>query len=111
MRSYHITDLTPEDVRRITERLRAMELEAGLEGLYWLPVPSALLSDVQQKHAPDCGPYVMGLEVEDDSLRLEFLVRARGMLRCECVHYASSKLETHMMRYLDDLLSQLGIAV
>lgn len=111
MRSYHITDLTSEDIRRITDRLRAMELEAGLEGLYWLPVPPTLLSDVQQRHATGCGPYVMGLEVEDDSLRLEFLVRARGVLRCECVHYASPKLETYMMRYLDDLLSQLGVAV
>lgn len=111
MRGYHITDLTAEDVGRITERLRAMGLDAGLEGLYWLPVPPSLFSAVQREHLADCGPYVMGLEVNDDSLSLEFLVRARGILRCACVHYAAPELEAHMMRYLDDLLSQLSVPV
>lgn len=52
----------------------------------------------------------MGLEVDEHSVRLELLVRARGRLRCECVQYASSELRAHMQAYLDQLLRDLGIA-
>ena len=88
-----------------------MELSAGMDGLFWLPCPKAMLSDVQQAHEDECGPHCMAVELTDDSLRLEFLVRARNKLRCECVAYASSELRMHMITYIDDMLHELGIYV
>lgn len=108
MRLYCIDELTQQDVTSITARLNEMELGAGLPGLFWLPVPTALLQDVQREHA-ECGPHCMALEVLDDSLRLELLVRARNKLRCECVAYASPELQRHMMDYVDSLLRELSI--
>ena len=111
MRSYRIDDLTPEDVQAVKARLDALELGAGMEGVYWLPVGTAHLSPLQQEHTDTCGPHVMALEVEEDFLQLELLVRARNTLRCGCMHYAAPELQRHMMDYVDGLLRELRIAV
>ncbi|MBQ3058894.1 MAG: hypothetical protein IJD16_01055 [Desulfovibrio sp.] len=109
MRWYVIDELETEAAERLTARLREMELEGSIDGLYWLPLPAALLSAVQREHDQSCGPHVMALEVEEHSLRLELLVRARSRLRCDCVHYASPALVTHMIEYLEQLLTDLSI--
>ena len=75
----------------------------------WLPIPTHMLSAVQKEHESQCGPYVMALECEETSLRLELLVRARGRIRCECVAYASPELQRHMMDYITDTLKELHI--
>jgi hypothetical protein len=49
------------------------------------------------------------LELADEALRLELLVRARNKLRCDCVAYAEQKLVNHMIIYLHGLLDGLKI--
>ena len=93
MRYFLIDDLRAEETKRLCEHLDAMDLGAGLDGIYWLPIPAHMLSAVQKEHESQCGPYVMALECEETSLRLELLVRARGRIRCECVAYASPELQ------------------
>ena len=107
---YAVDDLSAEETARLAQALRDMEFSSGMNGLYWLPVPEAMLSPVQREHAADCGPYALGLELEEHSLRLELLVRARGRLRCDCVRYAGPELRAHMIAYLDQLLTDLQIA-
>ena len=51
----------------------------------------------------------MGLEIEENFVRLELLVRARSRMRCECVHYASPELRDRMIVWLENLLAELGI--
>jgi hypothetical protein len=109
MRSYYIDEFVPGELERLAERLESMELSAGVEDLYWLPVPQKLLTPVQQEHAHECGPYVLALEILDEALRLELLARARNRLRCECVAYAEQHLVTHMILYLHGLLDELKI--
>ena len=109
MRSYYIDELVPGELERLAERLDKMEIGAGMEDLYWLPVPNDLLTPIQKQHAGECGPYVLALEILDEALRLELLVRARNRLRCDCVAYAERKLVNHMIGYLHDLLEGLKI--
>ena len=109
MRSYYLDDFVPGELERLAERLDGMELSAGMDALYWLPVPPKLLTSLQKKHAAECGPYVMALEILDGALRLELLVRARNRLRCDCVAYAEQRLAHHMIRYLHELLDELEI--
>ena len=111
MRWYHIDEIKPGGTARLAERLESMELSAGIADLYWLPVPPALLGAVQREHLALCGSYVMALELFPDALRLELLVRARGILRCECVAYAEPDLVRHMMNYVNELLEELEITV
>ncbi|CAI3223179.1 hypothetical protein [uncultured Desulfovibrio sp.] len=105
MRWYAVDDLTEKETARLQSLLTQMGLAAGMDGLYWLPPPDDLLSPLQREHAESCGPYVMGLELEETSLRLELLVRARGRLRCDCVHYAGPALREHMIAWLERLLN------
>jgi hypothetical protein len=109
MRSYYIDEFVPGELERLAERLDSMELSAGVEDLYWLPVPRVLLTPMQKKHESECGPYVLALEILDDALRLELLVRARNRLRCDCVAYAGQKLAYYMIKYLHGLLDELKI--
>ena len=109
MRWYGIDDITAEDTAKLTATLTEMELTSGMDGLFWLPVPHELLSPMQREHLESCGPHVMGLEVEENSVRLELLVRARGRMRCDCVHYAAADLRDSMIAWLENLLADMGI--
>jgi len=109
MRSYCLDEFVPGELERLAERLDGMKLSAGMDTLYWLPVPQKLLTPLQKKHERECGPYVLALEILDESLRLELLVRARNRLRCECVAYADHGLVHHMLRHLHSLLDELKI--
>lgn len=109
MRAYQIDELTPEDVRKIDEALADRGLAGPISGIHYLPVPDDLLSAEQRGHLPRCGPYFLPLETGDGWIRLEFLVRARSILRCSCIAYASPGIRSHMTAWLDALLAELGI--
>ena len=49
MRYFLIDDLRAEETRRLCEHLDAMDLGAGLDGIYWLPIPAHMLSAVQKE--------------------------------------------------------------
>lgn len=110
MRWYVVDELSAEETARLGRALLDMKLDSGMNSLYWLPVPENLLSPVQREHAAHCGPHVLALELEEHGLRLELLVRARGCLRCDCVHYAEPELRAHMIAWLDQLLADLRIS-
>jgi len=109
MRSYYIDGFVSGELERLAERLKTIELVAGMENLYWLPVPGDLLTPLQKQHERECGPYALALEILDAALHLELLVRARNRLRCDCVAYAEPALINHMMAYLHGMLDELKI--
>jgi hypothetical protein len=109
MRSYCIDEFVPGELERLAERLDSMGLSSGMDDLYWLPVPTNLLTPLQKKHEGECGPYVLALEILDEALRLELLVRARNRLRCDCVAYAEQRLVNHMIIYVHALLDEFKI--
>jgi hypothetical protein len=115
MRSYFIEELYPEQLAMLRRALDARGLSGGLEGIYYLPLPEELLTDVQRAHAGECGPHILALEavelVDEGALKLELLVRARGKLRCECVAYATPEQRAWAIAWLDDFIRQLDISV
>jgi len=111
MRWYTIDELPPADVKRLAAAMDARGMRGPIEGLYYLALPAGLLSEEQAAHAAECGPHVMALEVEDEFLRLELLVRARGKMRCSCVHYAGPEARGWAMNHLDALIRELDIQV
>ena len=109
MRTYTIDQLEEADTAAINSRLLDMELQAGLEGVYWLPVPHEMLTPAQTRHFDSCGPYCLALEVERNAVHMELLVRGMGRIRCECLSFASQELRNHMIDYLEGMLKELGI--
>jgi len=109
MRQYTVTELSEKDIETIEKALQEKKLQASIEHLYWIPVPEDLLTPLQKEHAATCGPHVMALEVARSSLSLEFLVRARNKIRCDCITYADDGLILAMIHRVDAFLAGLGI--
>jgi hypothetical protein len=109
MRIYTIDQLGEHDIALLQERLLFLELQAGVEGVYWLPVPENMLTPLQKEHQESCGPYCLALEVTDSALHLELLVRGLGRISCACLGFASEQLRDHMIAYIEDTLRELGI--
>ena len=110
MRQYVVSEITPDEMERLTKLLTDRGCAAGVEGIFWLPVPEEHLTDIQKEHAEQCGPHVMALETNGDSVGLELLVRAKGRIRCDCIGWAGDGLVLAMMREVDALLAQAGHA-
>lgn len=110
MRIYSIDQLTEKDTSAIGERLKEMELQGGVEGVFWLPVPEAFFTPLQKEHRPVCGPYCLALVVEETSIHLELLVRGIGRISCQCLGFASEELRNHMIGFLEHMLSDLKIS-
>ena len=106
MRSYLIDELQPEVLDRLEAALTAQGCQSGIERLYWLTLDDDLLLPVQREHATSCGPHCLALERLDDGVRLEFLGRAKGRMRCECVSYPTPEAERRMMERLDALVAE-----
>jgi len=111
MRWYTIDELYPKDVERIVAAMETRGMRGSIDGLYYITLPAELLSDEQTAHAAECGPYIMAIEVEEEFLRLELLVRARGKMRCSCVHYAGPETRAWAMNHLDTIIRELDIQV
>lgn len=109
MRNYLIDDLTEENVKTIRKVLESKNMNGSMDDIYWLDLPESLYSSEQKDHAKECGPYSFGIEVLEDSLRMELLVRARSILRCSCVAYASPEQRSFAIDWVDTLLKEHDI--
>ena len=115
MRSYLIEDLTEADLEKVVNAFNDLGFRGPIDDIYYLPVPDELLQDEQKAHMGECGPYFMGLEtiagIDESSLKLELLVRARNKIRCSCVTYATPEQRRHMIDYLDQFIDELEISI
>jgi len=111
MRAYTVDELYDEDVAKIGECLARKGWSGPVTGMYYVPIPDDLLGPEQREHSESCGPFFLPLEIGDNWVRLEFLVRSRQILRCSCVAYANSRLREDMINGLDNLIKSLDIAV
>ena len=109
MRCYLVDELQPEVIASLEAQLTKRGCQSGIERLYWLPLEKERLLPVQREHESSCGPHCLALEILDDAVRLEFLVRAKGRMRCECVCYLSPEAERHMMDWLDARIMEAEI--
>jgi len=108
MRAFLIDEITPEDMEKLENWLKEQEL-LSIERLYHFHLPPRLLTTMQQEHAPECGPFYMAVETGRNWVRLELLVRAKRILRCACIAYATPEQQEYMVIYLENLLKDLNI--
>lgn len=115
MRTYLLEDIVDKDYKVIMEAFDNLGFKGPLDGIYYLPMPEELLQQEQVDHIGECGPFFMALECidkeDENSLRLELLVRARNKIRCSCVSYSTPKQREHMIEYLDQFIEELEISI
>ena len=81
-----------------------------MEGLYWLPLKEDLLTGMHASHK-ECKPHYFALELLEDRLSCEFLVRAENSIRCDCIRYASKAQREWLIEFIDTILEKLEINI
>jgi hypothetical protein len=105
MRQFLVDELTREERANIDSYLKRTLKPGPIDGLFWLPVPPDLIGAEQMGHE-ECGPFYFAIELGDDVLRLELLVRSQTNLHCSCIAYASPAQRDFVLKFVDTLLTR-----
>ncbi len=105
MRQLLIDDLTNEERAVVDSFLKRNTIPGPIAGMYWLAVPKDLLGAVQRDHE-DCGPFFMGIELGDDRVAFELLVRSQTNLHCNCIAYATPEQRGFLLELIDRMVRE-----
>lgn len=105
MRHFVIDQLSREERENIHGYLKRTLQAGAIEGMYWLSVPDDLLGSAQRGHAP-CGPFYFAVEVEEQRVVFELLVRSKSNLHCSCISYADRPQREFLLNYIDRLVEE-----
>ena len=108
MKQYVIDELQPADHKKLKEFFHDHFSASRVDGIYWLPVESGLLTAEQAEHA-DCHPLCFAIDLESDRLAFELLLRTQNRMQCSCMGYATEAQRNWLIRYADTILEQLEI--
>ena len=109
MKQYVIDELRPGDHKKIKQYLDDVYGAAEMGAIYWVPIAEDMLTEIQREHN-DCQPYYFAIELAENQLALEFLVRTKNRIRCACIGYASKDLRIWIMEAVDAIFEKLDIA-
>ncbi len=110
MKQYLIDELRLEDYAKIKAYLDENIKTSPIDGLYWIPLEKDLLSGIQATHQ-ECGPHYFALELHEDRIACELLVRAEQSIRCNCIGYALKEQRDWLIEFIDAILEKLKISV
>jgi hypothetical protein len=108
MRQYLVDEILRRDLPRIRDYLAEHALASSLEGIWWVDLQEDLLSSEQFAHQ-DCRPFRFAVELGDNFLRFEFLIRSRQTMRCSCIAYATRQQRDFILAFADRLVEDLGL--
>ena len=108
MKQYLIDEIRPADHDKLKDYLDDAFGKVAMDGLYWVPLDSDLLSDAQRSH-PACAPFYLALELGGDRLTGELLVRTHQRVRCDCIGYADPRQRDWLIGRMDAIFEKLGI--
>ncbi len=109
MKQYVIDELRPEDHKKIKQYLDETYGAAEMSTIYWVPVAANMLTEIQRVHVA-CQPYYFAIDLEENRLALELLVRTKNRVRCNCIGYASKDQRAWIMEAVDAIFELLDIA-
>lgn len=108
MRAIVLDEVSRADLDKLAEHLRAVAEPSSLPDVFWLNLPADLLSPEQMDHA-SCGPHRVACVLEEESFRLELLVRSEQTMRCSCVGYATRQQRDFLFAFVDRLIEELDL--
>jgi hypothetical protein len=110
MKQYVIDQLRLEDYDALKRYLDEHFDGSGVGGLYWIPVDPEIYGNVQKAHA-DCHPFYFAVELTEDRMSCELLVRTTRRMRCDCVAYANTSQRNWIIDAMDAILEKLEISI
>jgi hypothetical protein len=108
MRQYQLDEISRNDIPRVREYLNAHAEAARLADIWWVDLPEDLLNPEQFAHR-EHRPFRFAVEVGDDFVRFEFLIRSRETMRCSCIGYASRGQRDFILAFADRLVEDLAL--
>jgi hypothetical protein len=108
MKSYVIDELRYQDYEKLRAYLDETYGQDALGGLYWLPLPADRFGPAQKGHDA-CRPFWLALELLEDRLVCELLVRTRERVRCDCIAYATSRQREWLIEVVDAMFEKLEL--
>ena len=108
MRQYVIDELRIEDYDKIKAWLDDHFGPAGIPGVYWIPITPEFYTDNQKKHV-DCQPFYFAVDIEQDRLSCELLIRTKKKIKCDCMEYASKDQRDWVIEVIDSIFQKNGI--
>ena len=108
MRQYMLDEIARNDIPRVREYLNQHAVAASLDGIWWVDLPEDLLSPEQFSHQ-DCRPFRFAMELGDDFVRFELLIRSRETMRCACIGYATRQQRDFILAFADRLVEDLAL--
>jgi hypothetical protein len=108
MRQYILDEIKRQDIPRIRDYLGEHAQSSGLADVWWVDFSEDLLSPDQFQHR-DCAPFRFAVELGDDFVRFEFLVRSQKTLRCSCIDYATRQQRDFILAFADRLVEDLDL--
>ena len=108
MKQYVIDEIRPQDHQKVKQYLDAAYGPAEMGGIYWVPLAADVLTDIQLAHT-ECQPFYFAIELEENRLALELLVRTKKRIRCTCIGYASRDQRIWVIEVVDAIFERLDI--
>ncbi len=108
MRQYLLDEIARGDLPRVRQYLHEHALPSSLEGIWWVDLPEDLLSPEQFAHR-QCRPFRFAVELGEDFVRFELLIRSRETMRCACLGYATRPQRDFILGYADEMVEALAL--
>ncbi len=81
---------------------------AKLNGVYRILLEEDMLNDIQRQHS-ECAPFYLSVELLQDRIACELLVRSENKIRCNCIAYATPEQRDHFIARIDAIFEKLEI--
>ena len=108
MRQFVINELRKDDIEKFSAYLQKNSSPGALDGMFWLALPDNLLDEAQDGHG-ECGPFLFAVEMGDDFVSFELLVRSRDNLHCSCNSFATTAQRQFVLDFIDNMLAETGV--
>ena len=110
MKQYVIDELRLEDYEKIKSYFDENFEPSNVNGLYWIYLDQNNLTEIQTSHE-DCQPFYVAVDLEEDKISCELLVRTGSRIRCDCICYATEAQRDWLIRLIDTILEKLEVHV
>jgi hypothetical protein len=108
MKQYVIDELRAVDYESLKTYLQEHYGPAAMDDIYWIPLENGLLTDIQKAHH-ECQPHYFAVDLDENRLALELLIRTKSMLRCDCIRYATQGQRNWIIALIDNIFNRLEI--
>ena len=110
MKQYFIDGLSPIDYLKLKTFLKKHFGNSSLDSIYWIELDKTILSRLQKDHK-SCHPHVFAIDLNENSLSCELLVRIKSNIKCDCMSYANTEQREWLITKIDKILDKLEISI